>query len=102
MKKFLYLTRSTARQFSPTRYVCPNCGNPCSHLVARKYVVTQLRRCCNCFLMYRTPSDPPGREAETYEHDYAEGFTTNLPSAEQLFLYKKSNFHGSEKNYGYY
>jgi len=102
MKKFSYLVRSIGKQFFSTRYVCPNCGNPLSRLVARKYVVTQLRRCCSCFLMYRTPSDAPGNEAEAYEHDYASGFTTELPTAEQLKSYKKSDFQGTEKDYAYY
>jgi cyclopropane fatty-acyl-phospholipid synthase-like methyltransferase len=52
--------------------------------------------------MYRTPSDPPGNEAQMYEHDYAAGFTTELPTAEQLFSYEKSNFLGTEKDYTYY
>jgi hypothetical protein len=52
--------------------------------------------------MYRTPSDPPGNEAEMYEHDYAQGFTTELPTDEQLSLYKKSNFRATEKDYTYY
>ncbi len=52
--------------------------------------------------MYRTPSDPLGSEAEMYEHNYSEGFTTELPTMEQVSSYKKSNFHGTEKDYTYY
>jgi SAM-dependent methyltransferase len=52
--------------------------------------------------MYRTPSDPPGTETGLYEHDYAAGFTTELPGTEQLCLYKLSNFQDTEKDYRYY
>jgi hypothetical protein len=100
--KLPYLARSIASQLSTDRYTCPNCGNSHSYIVARKYVVTQLRRCCNCFLMFRTPTDLPGNEAKMYEHDYAAGFTTRLPSTHQLFSYKKANFQRTEKDYSYY
>jgi cyclopropane fatty-acyl-phospholipid synthase-like methyltransferase len=52
--------------------------------------------------MYRTPSDPSGNEAKMYEHEYDAGFTTELPTAEQLLSYKKSNFQVTEKDYAYY
>jgi glycosyltransferase involved in cell wall biosynthesis len=102
MKKLPYLAKSIVRQLSSSRFACPNCGDSQSHLVARKYAVTQLRRCRSCLLMYRAPSDPPGTEAEMYEHEYAAGFTTELPTAEQLSSYKKSNSRSTEKDYAYY
>src|SRR5947207_5835845 len=92
IKKLPYFARSIARQLAFSRYVCPNCGNAQSHLVARKYVVTHLRRCQSCFLMFRTPTDPPGNEKTMYEHDYVAGFTTSFPSTQQLLSYKKTNF----------
>lgn len=102
MSRFDYLRRSLANQFSKSRLSCPNCGSMESRLVQRKYLVTQLRRCGKCGLLYRTPTDDPGLNQTFYESDYAQGFTTEMPSDRELTRLKESLFAGTEKDYSYY
>jgi len=89
-------------QFSPGRFVCPNCGCASGNIIERKFLVTQLRRCDNCQLMYRTPTDDPALNAEFYDCDYTQGFTTDVPSEVDLAEFKSRNFAGTEKDYSYY
>lgn len=102
MTKIAYLWRSIAGQFAPDRLRCPNCGCERSEIVDRKRVVTQLRRCATCHLMFRTPTDDRATNADFYERVYEQGFTTNMPSDESLEEMKRSGFTGSEKDYSYY
>lgn len=103
MTRIAYLRRSVAGQLMPDRLKCPNCGCERSEIVDRKLVVTQLRRCANCQLMFRTPTDDPAINADFYEHVYEQGFTTHMPSDEALDEMKRSGFFGSEKeSYSYY
>jgi 2-polyprenyl-3-methyl-5-hydroxy-6-metoxy-1,4-benzoquinol methylase len=100
--KLGYLRRSFARQFAQKYYICPNCGGSASQPVRRKYLVTQLRRCADCRLLFRTPTDDAANNAHFYEHDYAQGFTTDMPSDEVLADLLRTNFVGAEKDYAYY
>lgn len=102
MSKLAYLKRSFVAQFSRERYLCPNCGSSKSDVVERKYVVTQLRRCADCSLMFRAPNDDPAMNSSFYESSYSQGFTTDLPSDTMLAHLKESNFAGGEKDYSYY
>jgi 2-polyprenyl-3-methyl-5-hydroxy-6-metoxy-1,4-benzoquinol methylase len=102
MGKLEYLQRSVARQFVPKYFHCPNCGGSRSHLETRKYLVTQLRRCGDCQLLFRTPTDDPANNADFYEHDYAQGFTTDMPSDAALAELIRTSFVGTEKDYTYY
>lgn len=102
MTKIAYLFRSVAGQFAPDRLRCPNCGCNPSKIVDRKFLVTQLRRCENCQLMFRTPTADPADHADFYERVYEQGFTTRMPSDESLEAMKRSGFFGSEKDYSYY
>jgi 2-polyprenyl-3-methyl-5-hydroxy-6-metoxy-1,4-benzoquinol methylase len=102
MTKLAYLRRSLAAQFKADRFRCPNCGGTHNSVVDRKYLVTQLRRCENCKMMFRTPTDDPAGNQSFYENDYTQGFTTELPSDSALTELKRSNFVGTEKCYSYY
>ena len=103
MAKISYLTRSLASQFSKVRFMCPNCGADAPrNSLDRKYVFTQLRRCSNCKMMFRTPTDDPADNASFYESEYTQGFTTELPSDPSLSELKRTNFAGTEKDYSYY
>jgi 2-polyprenyl-3-methyl-5-hydroxy-6-metoxy-1,4-benzoquinol methylase len=103
MTKISYLNRSLASQFSKVRFMCPNCGADAPrNSVDRKYVITQLRRCTNCKMMFRTPTDDPADNASFYESEYTQGFTTELPSDQLLSDLKRTNFAGTEKDYSYY
>jgi SAM-dependent methyltransferase len=73
-----------------------------SSVVDRKYLITQLRRCGNCQLMFRTPTDDPENNLLFYEREYTQGFNTDLPSDAALAEMKRSNFAGTEKCYSYY
>src|SRR6267142_6088248 len=45
------------RQFGAADTSCPACGSHATTLVKRKYLVTALYRCAECFLMFRVPKD---------------------------------------------
>jgi SAM-dependent methyltransferase len=81
---------------------CPSCANPGSDVVDRKYLVTCLLRCRNCKLLYRAPTTTDEQFRNYYQEEYSEGFTTDLPSAEQLEDMKKRKFAGTEKDYSKY
>lgn len=102
MTKLAYLQRSLSSQFTPSRFACPSCNSSDNHVVDRKFLVTQLRRCHACGLMFRTPTDYPGFNATYYEDEYTQGFTTDIPSDAKLNEMKRCNFAGTEKSYSYY
>jgi len=71
-------------------------------VVDRKVVVTQLRRCSCCKLLFRTPTDDPNTNESFYENEYTQGFTTTLPSDAELAELKQSKFSGTMRDYSYY
>lgn len=78
---------------------CPSCGSPESRVVSRKYVVTALRRCNRCKILFRSPTTTPDKSENFYQSTYSQGFTTTLPSAEELERLKQAGFKKSEKDY---
>src|SRR5262245_32317219 len=102
MGRLSYLVRSAVAYPRADRFRCPNCGSPSSHIEDRKYFVTQLRRCAQCALLFRAPTDPIGYNTRFYETEYNQGFTTDLPNDQELECLKATNFSDTEKNYGYY
>jgi hypothetical protein len=102
MSKSLYLLRCLAAQFAVDRYRCPNCGDTADRIVDRKFIITQLRRCGTCKLLFRTPTDRPESNQANYEYEYLQGFTTSLPSDAALAEMKRSNFANTDKSYSYY
>jgi 2-polyprenyl-3-methyl-5-hydroxy-6-metoxy-1,4-benzoquinol methylase len=102
MAKTAYFCRSLAAQFTKTRFSCPNCGSALNSTIDRKYLITQLRRCGSCQLLFRTPTDDPANNLSFYENEYRQGFTTGLPTDAALAEMKQSNFAGTEKDYSYY
>src|SRR5262245_57835659 len=102
MGKLAYLRRSLAAQFTADRFNCPNCGAAHGRVVDRKYIITQLRRCGSCQMMFRTPIDDPAGNMFFYENEYTQGFTTDVPSDAVLAELKRSSFVGTEKCYSYY
>ena len=102
MSKLSYLARSTAHHWAPARNACPNCGSLASTLVQRKFAVTALRRCDECLLMFRTPTDTPQESETFYNEDYTQGFTTEVPSADELRRLKDTNFAGTTRDYSEY
>jgi len=101
MARLRYFGRSLLASLDRSSYACPNCG--CSgKTVDRKYVITQLRRCQRCKLLYRTPIDPSTLNHHFYQSEYSQGFTTDLPSDAELHSLLARNFLGTEKDYTNY
>jgi 2-polyprenyl-3-methyl-5-hydroxy-6-metoxy-1,4-benzoquinol methylase len=73
-----------------------------SGVVDRKYLVTTLRRCERCRLLFRAPTTSPAEFTRFYQSLYSEGFTTEMPSDHELRLLKESNFRNSGKDYSTY
>jgi SAM-dependent methyltransferase len=102
MSKVRYLLNSTLRSFDGRRWACPNCGRAASVAIERKYVVTSLRRCSACYLMFRAPTDDPSENDRFYNDDYEQGFTTATPSQVELEHLKSGGFASTEKDYSKY
>lgn len=81
---------------------CPSCGNHSSSVVKRKYLVTTLRRCLTCHLLYRAPTTSPVENERFYQYEYQQGFTTEMPSPEKLAQLMKDGFKNSEKDFSIY
>lgn len=81
---------------------CPSCGSAQSTNVDQKWVVTALRRCAKCQLLFRTPTSGRQESAEYYQEDYRQGFTTSIPNDVELAALLASGFQDHEKNYGVY
>jgi SAM-dependent methyltransferase len=102
LAKLAYLTRSI-RKYPFSRYfICQNCHSPRSTVVESKYLVTSLRRCSSCGILFRTPTDLPEENLAFYNKKYKQGFTTDLPDKDRLSKYLESNFSGTEKDYSHY
>jgi 2-polyprenyl-3-methyl-5-hydroxy-6-metoxy-1,4-benzoquinol methylase len=67
--------------------------------VHRKYLVTTLRRCCRCELLFRSPTTSAAESSQFYQRAYSAGFTTDPPSPEKLEALKQSRFKNSDKDY---
>ena len=102
MTRLRYLFDSVTRSRDPARHCCPNCGEPRSILIERKFLVTALRRCGSCQLMYRTPTDGVAESSRFYNNNYREGFTTESPPLAALDAMIENGFSGQQNNYPYY
>ena len=101
-QKITYLSSSLSKLFRGKWYICPSCGSSNSEIVDRKYVVTTLRRCEGCSLLYRAPTTTMAEFDKFYQQEYSEGFTTALPLDEELAQLKSNNFYNSGKDYSLY
>lgn len=81
---------------------CPSCGHPQSDSIARKYVVTGLRRCRSCRLLFRVPTLSVQASEGFYQKAYSQGFTTDMPDEQSLAELVKGSFQGGEKDYSTY
>jgi 2-polyprenyl-3-methyl-5-hydroxy-6-metoxy-1,4-benzoquinol methylase len=99
LARLAYFLRSLRNQFTPDRFHCPNCGSEHSTLLDRKFLVTQLRRCAQCRLMFRTPTDDLVTNFNFYENEYEQGFTTDTPSDAALAELKRTKFAGTQPDY---
>jgi 2-polyprenyl-3-methyl-5-hydroxy-6-metoxy-1,4-benzoquinol methylase len=81
---------------------CPNCGSTDHEIVDAKYIVTELRRCLSCRLLFRCPSDDEARNRDFYNGEYTQGFTTELPDERTLQSHMTHAFRDTEKDYSRY
>ncbi|HYW73832.1 MAG TPA: class I SAM-dependent methyltransferase [Pyrinomonadaceae bacterium] len=58
-----------------------------------------MRRCRKCSLQFRTPTTSEKENYSFYQRDYSQGFTTELPTPEELDGLKRNQFQGSERDY---
>lgn len=81
---------------------CPSCNSYESFTLETKFLVTSLKRCKKCFLLYRSPTTSLDENKDFYQEKYQQGFTTDYPSDDELEKLIKSNFKDHEKNYTNY
>ncbi len=94
-----YLASSALEAIRGRGRACPSCGCTESSVAARKYVVTALRRCRACELLFRAPTTDAGESGRFYQRAYAQGFTTAMPAPAELEALTASGFRGTEKDY---
>ncbi len=97
-----YLLTCALNAFSRDRFLCPSCEGPAAATVDRKWLVTSLKRCRDCGLLFRVPTTSAAENERIYQSDYQEGFTTELPSDQQLNELLQRGFAGHEKDYAPY
>ena len=102
MRSFPYLLLSARKLLLRRALRCPSCGCGESSAIDRKYLVTTLRRCSNCRLLFRSPTTCPQENEALYQEQYQQGFTTEMPLAAALRKLLETGFRGSEKDYGKY
>lgn len=102
INKLGYFHSSASKLLLGKGRACPSCGEVRSAKIGRKWLVTSLRRCAECKLLYRTPTTSAQENESFYQSDYAQGITTDMPSAQELASLIKTQFSGHEKNYGGY
>lgn len=101
-QKLDYLITCMKKQLEGRGFSCPSCSYSDSTVVDRKYLVTSLRRCKHCQLLFRAPTTTSEENASFYQEAYAQGFTTDIPSEEQLKTYLSKAFLGTERDYSTY
>lgn len=99
MEKIGYLTQQGMRRLSGSGGGCPNCRHGGHETRDRKALVTELRDCTRCRLMYRYPTDPVEDSVDFYQEDYEQGFTTDMPDPAALRQLTDTHFAGHEKDY---
>ena len=100
--KLNYLLSSIAKSFDPSAKICPSCRSAKSDVVDRKWLVTSLRRCQQCRLLFRTPTTSDVENKVLYQTAYTQGFTTDCPADNELARLLQCNFRDSPKDYSVY
>ena len=102
MSKIAYLLRSAVQYPNKDASRCPNCSSHSGTEIDRKYLVTQLRRCNDCKLMYRTPTDSEEFNRVFYNFHYQQGTAMVCPSDSEISGLKATNFSGTERDFSGY
>lgn len=101
-QKINYLFLSSLKRIVGKNTECPSCESNSSVIVSTKYLVTQLRRCNECQLLFRTPTTTVAENNRFYQEAYREGLTTDMPSLQMLEELKKIVFVNTEKDFSRY
>lgn len=99
MRSYQYLALCAWKALLRRGFACPSCGGTSNEVLDRKYVVTALRRCGDCRLLYRTPTTTAEENAKFYQSDYEESTTTDLPDSSRLEELKAENFASLSTSY---
>ena len=100
--KLQYLWAGMRQKLSRRMPTCPSCSSDQSDMVSAKHLVTELRRCRTCQLLYRSPMTSAAVGPRFYDECYSQGFTTELPDDQRLNELKAFGFRGTEKDYSSY
>ncbi len=98
-QKLRYLVACAKKRCMGRCSSCPSCGWPDSVVVDRKFLVTSLRRCRSCQLLFRAPTTTPEENAAFYQSSYKWGFITDLPDDRRLKAFVDAGFAGTERDY---
>ena len=101
LRKFRYFLWALTQGHGTDRS-CPSCTSLLVGVVRRKFLVTALLECQNCGLRFRIPKDTDTRSRHFYQGDYEQGFTTDIPSDEQLKEMLVHRFKNTVKDYQTY
>jgi hypothetical protein len=101
-QKVRYLIKSIKKFCMKIDFSCPSCGHSASNVVDRKYLVTSLRRCKKCLLLFRAPTTSSEENSLFYQKAYTQGYTTDTPNEEQLAEFLSKSFLGTERDYSSY
>jgi 2-polyprenyl-3-methyl-5-hydroxy-6-metoxy-1,4-benzoquinol methylase len=101
LQKLSYVRELVQKRLMGVGLACPDCTSKKFILLDRKYVISELRRCADCRLIYRAPTEQVTENAAFYQSHYSEGgYTTALPSDEELARLKAANFNVVDREYG--
>src|SRR5437773_2037071 len=99
VSKVNYFLSSLRKRVFREGLSCPSCGHAESVQVDRKMIVTSLRRCRNCGLLFRTPTTSEEENRKFYQREYTENFTL-VPDRAELESLLKTSFEVSDgRNY---
>ncbi len=101
-QKLSYLVACVKKRCMGRCSSCPSCGWPGSVVVDRKFLVTSLRRCSSCQLLFRAPTTTPEENAAFYQRSYSSGFATDMPGDGELREYIDSGWAGTGGDYSVY
>jgi 2-polyprenyl-3-methyl-5-hydroxy-6-metoxy-1,4-benzoquinol methylase len=101
VEKIRYFATALWKRLHDVDCACPNCGSARFTIQDKKYVVTELRRCEDCYLLHRVPSDSKTDNEEFYQDRYSQGFTTELPDDAELAQLVAAGFATPEHSYSY-
>ncbi|MEY2518665.1 MAG: hypothetical protein QOF24_424 [Verrucomicrobiota bacterium] len=104
MRSISYLILSLKKLALGQGRSCPSCGSPKAEgpTEDRKWIVTTLRRCARCKILYRAPATTKEQNDAIYQKEYREGFTTEMPDEADLARLIQSGFKNCPCDYTTY